>query len=183
MNERTIRIRGGERVTVRPMTSADADVVLDGFHHLSPTSLRHRFFSPVVRLTPGVAADLVAIDDRHLVLLAFDADGRLLGGARATRHRDDPATADVAVTVGDHHQRKGLGKKLLRLLRSDAKAAGIERFTGHVLAENAAAQALLVAAHAVVWFAEPGAVAFEIPLGRRTVAPEIAARRSLGVAS
>ncbi len=183
MNERTLRIRGGQRVTVRPMTSADAGVVLDGFHQLSPTSLRHRFFSPVVRLTPGVAADLVAVDDQHLVLLAFDADGRLLGGARATRHRDEPSTADFAVTVGDAPQRKGLGTKLLRLLRADAKAAGIERLEGHVLVENAAGQALLVAAHAAMWFDQPGVLGFEIPLGRRTVAPEIAARRTLGLAS
>jgi len=183
MNERTLRIRGGERVTVRPMTSADADAVLDGFHHLSPTSLRHRFFNPVVRLTPAVAADLVAVDDQHVVLLAFDADGRLLGGARATRHRDDPSTADLAITVADDHQRKGLGTKLLRLLRAEAKAAGIDRLAGHVLLDNAAGQALLVASHAACWFDEPGVIGSEIPLGRRTVAPDIAARRTLGLAS
>jgi len=183
MNERTLRIRGGERVTVRPMTNADAGAVLAGFDHLSPASLRHRFFSPVVRLTPGVAADLTAVDDQHLVLLAFNADGQLLGGARATRHRDDPSTADVAVTVSDAHQRKGLGTKLLRLLRTEAKRAGIERLAGHVLLDNAAGQALLVASHAACWIDEPGVLGFEIPLGRRTVAPEITARRTLGLAS
>jgi GNAT superfamily N-acetyltransferase len=154
-----------------------------GFHHLSPASRRHRFFSPVVRLTPAVAEDLTAVDDQHLVLLAFDAEGRLLGGARATRHRDDPSTADLAVTVGDDHQRKGLGTKLLRLLRTEAKRAGIERLAGHVLLDNAAGQALLVGAHAACWFDEPGVLAFEIPLGRRTVAPEIAARRTVRLAS
>lgn len=183
MNERTIRIRGGERITVRPMRSADAGAVLAGFDHLSPTSLRHRFFSPVVRLTPAVATDLTAVDDDHLVLLAFDAGGRLVGGARATRRRDDPSTAEIAVTVGDDHQRRGLGTKLLRLLRADAKAAGIERLAGHVLLDNAAGQALLVASHAACWIDEPGVMGFEIPLGRRTVAPEIAGRRALGLAS
>src|SRR5687768_225289 len=154
MNERTVRIRGGERITVRPMTSADAGAVLAGFAHLSPTSLRHRFFSPVVRLTPAVAADLTAVDDDHLVLLAFDAAGRLVGGARATRRGHDPSTAEMAVTVGDDHQRRGLGTKLLRLLRADAKAAGIERLAGHVLLDNAAGQALLVASHAACWIDE-----------------------------
>ena len=103
MNERTVRIRGGERVTVRPMTSADAAAVLAGFDHLSAASLRHRFFSPVVRLTPGVVADLTTVDDQHLVLLAFEGAGQLLGGARATRRRGDPSVAEVAVTVGDEH--------------------------------------------------------------------------------
>ena len=52
MNERTVRTRDGGRFTVRPMTADDADVVLAGFNGLSPTSLRHRFFSPVPRLSP-----------------------------------------------------------------------------------------------------------------------------------
>ena len=183
MSERTIRIRGGQRVTVRPMTAADGPAVTAAFGRLSPTSLRTRFFSPVVRLTPAVAADLTAVDDRHLVLLAFDAEGRLVAGARATRLQEDPTVADVAVTVGDHLQGHGLGTKLLRLLRTDAARAGVERFSGHVLLDNAAAQAMLVASHAAMWVDEPGVLGFEIPLGRRTVAPEIAARRQVGIAS
>jgi RimJ/RimL family protein N-acetyltransferase len=183
MNERTIRIRGGERITVRPMTPADAPAVVAGFERLSPASRRHRFFSPALRLAPAVAADLTAVDDQHLVLLALDSTGQIVGGARATRHRDDPSVAELAVTIGDPHQGRGLGTKLLRLLRSEAKRAGIERLTGHVLLDNAAGQALLVASHAACWFDEPGVMAFEIPLGRRTVAPEIATRRTLGLAS
>jgi L-amino acid N-acyltransferase YncA len=183
MNERTIRIKGGERITVRPMVEADAATVVAGFGRLSATSLRHRFFSAGPRLAPGVAADLTAVDDQHVVLLAFDSGGRLVGGARANRHRNDPATAEVAVTVGDDHQRRGLGTKLLRLLRAEAHRAGIERLSGHVLLDNAAGQALLVASHAACWIEEPGVMGFEIPLGRRTVAPEIAARRTLGLAS
>lgn len=183
MNERTIRIRGGQRIVVRPMTPADAGAVVDGFTRLSPTSRRLRFFSPVRLIDDRLAADLTAVDDQHLVLLAFDEAGELVGGARATRHADDPAVADVAVTVGDHLHRRGLGGKLLRLLGTEAKAAGIDRLAGHVMAENAAGQGLLIRARAACWVSEPGVISFEIPLGRRTVAPEIAARRALGWAS
>jgi hypothetical protein len=49
--------------------------------------------------------------------------------------------------------------------------------------DNAAAQTLLVRSHAASWIAEPGVIGFEIPLGRRTVAPAVAARRTLGLAS
>lgn len=183
MNERTVRIKGGERITVRPMVEGDAPDVIDGFARLSPSSHRTRFFSSALRLVPSVAADLTRVDDGRVVLLAFTPDGRLVGGARATRHDDDPTIADVAVTVGDPYQRRGLGSKLLRLLRSDAKAVGIERLAGHVLAENAAGQALLVASAAACWVSEPGVIAFEIPLGKRTVTPQVAARRTLGLAS
>ncbi len=183
MRERTVRIQGGERITVRPMREEDGPAVLNGFAHLSQETLRYRFFSSARRLAPATAADLTKVDAQHLVLLAFDADGHLVGGARANRHRDDPSVADVAVTVGDHLQRRGLGTKLLRALRSDAKAAGIERLAGHVLLDNAAGQALLVSSHAACWIEEPGVMGFEIPLGKRTVDPAIAARRTLGVAS
>lgn len=178
MNELTVRA-GGHRYRIRPMQPTDAATVIDGFNHLSPTSFRRRFFTGPGRLPPGTAAELTAVDDQHLVLLAFDEAGQLAGGARAVRHRSDEATADVAVTVADAHQGRGLGSKLLRQLRREAAAAGVERFAGHVLSDNAAGQALLVAAHAVCWFDEPGVVAFEIPLGRRVVRPEIAARRQL----
>jgi hypothetical protein len=184
MNERTIRARDGSRFTVRPMTPTDADAVLDGFARLSPESHRNRFFAPGQKLTPGVRADLVRVDDNRIVLLAFDGDGRLVGGARAVRHRDDPATADVAITVGDRHQRLGLGSKLLRLLGQAALGAGIDRLAGHVLVDNPGGRGLLIANGAMVSFFEPGVLAFEIPLGRhRRVTPQVAARRHLGLAS
>jgi GNAT superfamily N-acetyltransferase len=182
MNELTVRARG-RRYTVRAMTDDDGAAMLASFDRLSPASLRFRFFSPVPRLTPGIAADLTRIDDARIVLLAVDEAGDVAAEARAVRHRDDPATADVAVTVDEAHQRRGLGSKLLRVLGTEARRAGIDRLVGHVLLDNAAGQALLVAARAACWIDEPGVMGFEIPLGRRAVSPEIAARRTLGLAS
>lgn len=182
MNELTLRLRG-RRYTVRPMEHGDAAAVLEAFGELTPASLRFRFFTASGRIPPGTAADLTRLDDGRIVLLALDAAGAVAAEARAIRHRDDPSTAEVAVTVVDGHQRRGLGSRLLRRLRHEARAAGIERLTGHVLHDNAAGQALLVAAHAVCWNSEPGVLGFEIPLRRRTVSPDIAARRSLGFAS
>jgi GNAT superfamily N-acetyltransferase len=166
------------------MTPADADTVLSGFARLSPESHRSRFFAASPRLAPAVRKDLVEVDDRHIVLLAFAANGQLVGGARAVRHRDDPTTADVAVTVGDGYQRRGLGSRLLKLLGAEALANGIDRLAGHVLVDNPGARGLLIANGAMATFAEPGVLAFEIPLGRhRTVTPAVAARRHLGLAS
>lgn len=158
-----------ERFTVRPMTSADAGAVIDGFNRLSPESLRSRFFSPLQRLTPGVAADLTRVDpSTRLVLLAFDeATGALAGGVRAVRHRDDPTVADVAVTVGECYRRRGLGRRLLRRVATEARRAGVERLTGHVLLDNAGGRALLIEHGARCRLDEPGVLAFQIPLTRR----------------
>lgn len=184
MNERTIRARDGRRFTVRPMTTDDADAVLAGFTKLSAESHRYRFFGAGQRLSPAVRDDLVRVDERHLVLLAFDDHGHLVGGARAVRHRNDVNTADVAITVGDAYQRLGIGSKLLKLLGTEALAVGIDRLAGHVLVDNPGGRGLLIANGAMVDFAEPGVLAFEIPLGRhRRVTPAVAARQHLGLAS
>lgn len=162
------------------MTADDADVVLAGFHRLSATSLRSRFFTPVPRITPGVAADLVRVDPAsRIILLAFADDGTLAGGARAVRDPADPASADIAVTVGDPFQRRGLGSKLLKLLGSTAMAEGIDRLSGHVLVDNPGGRGLLIANGAVCRLDEPGVLAFEIPLGRYRTVPAFMAQRRL----
>ena len=88
------------------------------------------------------------------------------------------------MTVADDYQRRGLGSKLLKLVGKAALEVGIDRLAGHVLVDNPGGRALLIANGAMVSFAEPGVLAFEIPLGRRrTVTPEVAARRQFGLAS
>lgn len=182
MNERTVRLRGGEQITVRPMTADDAGAVRAAFEHLSPASLRSRFFTPMPRMPRAVVADLTVVDDGRIVLLAIDATGEVIGEARAVRLRQDPTTAEVAVTVDDAHQRRGVGAALMRSLRRAAERAGIARLTGHILTDNLAAQALLLRGDAIASFAEPGVLGFEIPLDRGATfaGPE---RAALGLAS
>jgi GNAT superfamily N-acetyltransferase len=144
--------------------------VLAGFRSLSPDSLRSRFFTPVPRITSDVERELVRVDHRdRIVLLAFDEDGHLAGGARATRDRHDAATAEVAITVGDAYQRRGLGSRLLRHLGGVAWGQGIDHLVGHVLVENVAARTMLVRHGAMCRLDEPGVLAFAIPLDRRMV--------------
>jgi protein lysine acetyltransferase len=183
MNELTIKLRGRQRITVRPMVEGDAELVLAAFGDLGPASLRHRFLTPTPRLTRGLAEDLTRIDPGRIVLLAFDERGTLVGGARAVRRRDDPATAEVAVTVGEHHRREGIGTALLRLVAGRARSMGIDHLAGHVLVDNVAAQRMLVASGAESWLDEPGVIGFELHLRRRAVSPATDARRRLARAS
>ncbi len=159
---------------LRSMTPGDADAVITAFGRLSPESLRLRFFTPLPGLTPGQRAELVRVDpSTRVVVLAVDpATGAVVGGARAVRDAHDPTAAELAVTVGDCWQGRGLGSRLLRHLRRAALAEGITRFTGFVLTENAAARALLSRAGATAAFEEPGVLRFEILLQR---APDVTA--------
>ena len=66
-----------------------------------------------------------------------------MGIARYVRHRDDPHTAEIAVTIVDDWQGRGLGTELLTRLSDRACQEGIRRFTAAVAADNAAMAGLL----------------------------------------
>jgi acetyltransferase len=184
MNEPTYQLDGGERVVVRPLTATDADALRSAFDHLSPASLRHRFFSPVPRLTAAIAHDLTQVDDGRIVLVAVDPSGAIVGEARAVRRRADPSTAEIAVTVVDDHQHRHLGSTLVRRLGREAARAGIERLAGHVQVDNPAAQGLLATSGATQWLDEPGVIGFELPLGPAgRSAGRVATERPVAVAS
>ena len=67
----------------------------------------------------------------------------LVAVARVIRLRDDPRAAEVAMTVTDALQGRGLGSKLLELLVVEAKEHGIERLVAHVVDGNTPIKRLL----------------------------------------
>ena len=62
-------------------------------------------------------------------------EGEPVAHAVFMRLRDTKA-AEVAFTVADEHQGRGIGPRLLERLAERAAEAGIERFVADVLAEN-----------------------------------------------
>ncbi len=73
----------------------------------------------------------------HEAIVAIDPiSGLLLGIARYIRSKDDHETAEVAVTVADDWQRRGLGRALLDRLTYRARQEGVRRFSALVLGEN-----------------------------------------------
>ena len=61
---------------------------------------------------------------------------RIVALANYVRLRD-PASAEVAFTVADAYQGRGIATRLLEQLAALAAARGIERFVGEVMADNA----------------------------------------------
>jgi GNAT superfamily N-acetyltransferase len=172
MNELTMWLPDGERLTVRPMQATDADAMLTTIQALSPESFRRRFFSPVPRLLPGMAEALTAVGDHHLALLAFDDAGQLVAIAEAIRDTRDPHVAELAIAVADAHQHRGIGARLLRRLSRYAAEQGVVRLIGFTQVDNSPALSMFTKAGAHPWLEEPGVYGFELPvLGRRVVAP------------
>ena len=78
---------------------------------------------------------------RHAAILAIH-DARVIGAARYVRDLDAAAEAEIAVTVTDAFQHRGLGRLLIETLTAVGTARGVERFTYDILPENRAARAL-----------------------------------------
>ena len=121
---RPVRLRDGSAVLIRPVRPEDAGLLEDGFAEL-------RCFTDV--------------DHRdHEALGALDhARGGGVGIARYVRDREDPHAAEIAVTIIDGWQGRGLGTELLARLSERACQEGIRRFTAAVAADNAAMTGLL----------------------------------------
>lgn len=134
---RELELRDDSRVTVRPVTPDDKEAIREGFRRLSPTSRYRRFLSPVAELTDRMATYLTEVDHHdHEALLAVAPDGHGVGVARFVRSEEDPQAAEIAVTVADDWQGRGLATGLLELLADRAREEGISRFTALMLAEN-----------------------------------------------
>ena len=90
-----------------------------------------------------------------------------VGVARYVREADDPTVAEVAVTVLDAYQRRGIGTLLTRTLGEVAAENGIRSFVNYVQWENAAAIELLTDEESRITPAEPGVARIEVDLPAR----------------
>jgi RimJ/RimL family protein N-acetyltransferase len=161
-------LRDGSTVLIRQVRSADAPLLADGFARLSARSRQLRFLTPKQELSPAELRYFTDVDHHdHEALGALNhADGRGVGIARYIRDAGDPQAAEIAVTVVDDWQRRGLGTELLAQLSERARSKGIRRFTALVAADNAAMAALLRNVRADLVRREPGALQYEITLWR-----------------
>jgi RimJ/RimL family protein N-acetyltransferase len=168
-------LRDGAILDVRPVQPEDRDLIRRGFERLSPESRYQRFLSPVPKLHDRMLTFLTEVDHRdHEALLTLDAaTGEVVGVARSVRLQSEPASAEIAVTVADDWQRRGLGTALLDALADRAREESVTRFTGVTFAENHDVLGLLGKLGTVRIVGHgPGTVelAVDLPAGR--VAPE-----------
>jgi RimJ/RimL family protein N-acetyltransferase len=170
-------LRNALTVRIRPIRSDDATLLADGFARLSPSSRRLRFLAAKKQLTSAELFYFTEVDHRdHEALVAVSRfGGKGLAVARYIRDPRDRDAADVAVTVVDEWQGRGLGTALATRLAGRARCEGIHRFTAMVLEENDGARRLLpkVGSARLIDRAH-GTLEFEVAL-----APVAAERRAL----
>jgi RimJ/RimL family protein N-acetyltransferase len=140
-----IPLRDGAEVLIDRLTPADAPLLEDAFMRLSEESRRLRFLTPKPSLTASELRYLTETDGHHHeALAAIDPrTGRGIAIARFVRDADDPRRAEVAITVADDWQRRGLGRLMLERLVDRAREEGVEVFTALVSVDNRNMQGLL----------------------------------------
>jgi RimJ/RimL family protein N-acetyltransferase len=169
-------LRDGSAVRIRQVQSADAALLADGFARLSPRSRQLRFLTRKKQLSSAELRYLTDVDHHdHEALVALShADGRGVGIARYIRHADDPHAAEIAVTIVDDWQGRGLGTELVTRLSNRARHEGIHRFTALVAEDNVAVARMLRSTSARLAGRGPGTAEYEItlmPPGKNTAAP------------
>ena len=123
-------------------------MVWETYEHLSPKSRRSRFLAAVPHLTDAMLDHLVdevdGIDHVALVLVVIGDDhvGVPVGVARMIRYGDEPTAADVAVTVVDEWQGRGVATALLAELVRE-RPQGVTHLVTTVAADNEASVAML----------------------------------------
>jgi acetyltransferase len=139
--EREIVLNDGSRVTIRPISPADAQLEQEFVQGLSPQSRYFRFLDSVPRLSPRMLQHFTDIDyDQHMALIAVDEGGARPVQVGVVRYvvAPDGEDCEFALTIADAWQRRGLGAVLLRLLIEVARGRGLRSMHGDVLATNAA---------------------------------------------
>jgi GNAT superfamily N-acetyltransferase len=133
-----VTLRDGSRVRVRQSHRSDGELLLRGFERLSPQSRYRRFLAPMQGLSKAMVRYLTEIDHHHHeAIIALDEEtGEAVGVARYIRRRQRPGVAEVAVTVIDDWQGRGLGTLLLKVISARAREEGITTFTALMLADN-----------------------------------------------
>jgi RimJ/RimL family protein N-acetyltransferase len=166
--EHRLELPDGTHVLVRPIRPEDKDRLHAGFHELTPQSRYFRFHAPVEELDDALLRYLTEIDYiDHMAWVAVDLDTPGtpgMGVARYIRLPHEPSVAEVAVTVVDRYQGRGLGTLLLGMLTASALANGITTFRNYVLADNAAMLGLLDQLGAVRQELESGVYRVDLPL-------------------
>ena len=161
-------LEDGTTLIIRPIRPEDKPLLLDGFNRLSERSRYFRFFTKLPTLSRDQLHYLTEVDqESHSAWVAGvveDGHETGVGVIRWIRLRDDPLTAEMAVTVVDDYQRRGIGRTLFYVAAQEALLKGVKSFFAVVLAENSATIAMLRGMGSSTGTYEDGVLHLTIPL-------------------
>jgi RimJ/RimL family protein N-acetyltransferase len=164
--ERTTTLRDGTRVLLREALPEDAPLVRLGFTQLSDRSRQFRFLRAMPRLSEDDLSFLAGADGNE-VIGALDLGTEPpepVGMARYVRLPGRREAAEVAITVIDSHQGRGLGTLLFGCLAWQAGRTGLRGFVALVHHANRQMRSLLEDLGALVEEDLGGELQYFLPL-------------------
>jgi protein lysine acetyltransferase len=131
----SIQVRDGTQLMLRPVLPGDDERTVHGHIQFSSETLYRRFMT--ARLpTPALMHYLSEVDYvDHFVWVVTDGIDPV-ADARFVRDEADPTIAEIAFTVADAYQGRGIGSFLIYALSIAASVDGVERFSARMLSEN-----------------------------------------------
>ena len=134
------KLRNGERIVIRALRPQDRDDLMAAVDRTSGDSLYRRFFAVRRHFTETEESFYLNVDFvSHVALIASaDENGQpiIIAGGRYVV--GEPGQAEVAFTVVDKYQGRGVGAALLRHLAMIARQAGLRELVAYVLPDNRA---------------------------------------------
>jgi acetyltransferase len=168
--ETRARFPGHLDISFRPIKPSDAKLLRELFASHSQQTIIHRYFAPLKELSPEQVTHFVDLNyqrDMAIIGLAqFQHRQRMLCVGRFFRNPGGKS-AEVAITVHDDCQGRGIGTFLMRILIPIAREHGIEQFTADVLVDNHAMMRLLrKSSHNLTVSMDAGVYHVICPLGK-----------------
>jgi L-amino acid N-acyltransferase YncA len=137
---KTLTLRDGSAVTVRPLRSGDRDALSDFFRRI-PAEDR-KFLKDDVTRPEVVEAWCREINPARVLPLIAEGDGKVV--ADASLHRRTAGwlrhVAEVRLVVDPEFRRKGLGSRLLEEIILLAQAEGLDKLVAELTPEEMAAR-------------------------------------------
>ena len=138
---------GGRSARLRALGPGDAAAEKAFFNGLSLGSRQQRFHFGLRELSPALLRLLTDVDQRlhraWVVETIYAGPPVVIADARYVCDPEWPTVAEFALAVADDWQGRGLGRRLVAHLISQARRQGLRQLFGDVLAENRRMLALM----------------------------------------
>ncbi len=144
-----VRIRDGTQLLLRPVLPGDSERTVHGHIHFSSETIYRRFMSARVpdEAMMHYLSEVDYVD--HFVWVMIDGVDPV-ADARFIRDEHDPTVAEIAFTVADAYQGRGIGSFLIGALSVAARVGGVERFSARMLSDNLPMRTIMDR-HGAIW--------------------------------
>ena len=196
--EADVVLRDGGTAHLRPISSDDAERLVEFYAEVSPQSKYYRFFAAVPTLSAREVRRFVDVDHHDRVALVLTIAERIIAVGQFERlpaEHTGHDQAEVAFLVQDRHQHRGIGQLLLEHLAQVGREVDVVEFVAEILPDNRGMlRVFREAGYQVTGGYEDGVVAMRFPIdptvtslgvmvGREHRADTASVQRFLGASS